>query len=255
MLLPLQKGILYGPIDSRRLGKSLGINLMPSKYKLCSFNCVYCHYGLTDVLALDMKNYRKDVPTVEQVLDKVEEALRSTMEYDYITFSGNGEPTLHPDFNQIVKGVVDLRHKYRPHLKIALLSNSSRLYNEEVKKSISHIDVPVFKLDAGDATTFKKINRPAEDVDFRKIVTSLQPVKGIYIQTVLMAGEPSNVGEDTLETYFETIIHINPLEVQIYSLDRPVPYKDIRRVLPNELEKIARIGSKKTGVLFRAFYI
>ncbi len=255
VLLPLQEGILYGPIDSRRLGKSLGVNLMPGTYKLCSFNCVYCHYGPTNVLANTVNHYKKDLPSAKQVLDEIERAMKSTIEYTYITFSGNGEPTLHPDFREIVTETVDLRNRYRPHAKVALLSNSTGLQREEVKKSISRIDLPVFKLDAGDEDTFTKINRPARDVDFPTIVQSLRACKGIYIQTVLMAGIPSNVSERTLRVYFRIIADIKPREVQLYSLDRPVPNRSIRRVLPAQLKEIAARGKKETGVDFKPFYL
>ncbi|MGD8706353.1 MAG: radical SAM protein, partial [Syntrophobacterales bacterium] len=105
MLLPLQKGILYGPIDSRRLGKSLGINLMPSDFKLCSFNCVYCHYGWTRKHFLDFHGLHKDLPSIDAVVRKVEEAAKSKIPFDFLTFSGNGEPTLHPHFPELVEHV------------------------------------------------------------------------------------------------------------------------------------------------------
>lgn len=255
VLLPLQEGILYGPIDSRRLGKSLGINLMPGTYKLCSFNCVYCHYGATSVLAALVKQYKNDLPGAKQVLDEIERALRSTIKYAYITFSGNGEPTLHPDFREIVTGTVELRNRYRPHVKVALLSNSTGLHKEEVKRSISQIDLPVFKLDAGDEDTFTRINRPARGVDFPTIIQSLRACQGIFIQTVLMAGTPSNVMERTLAAYFRIIADIKPLGVQLYSLDRPVPNKSIKRVFPAQLKEIAARGKKETGIDFTPFYL
>ncbi len=255
MLLPLQEGILYGPISSRRLGKSLGINLMPCRYKLCSFDCVYCHYGPTNVSAIDLTSYKEDLPSVVEVLDAVEKALLSTVEYAYLTFSGNGEPTLHPHFRALVTGIAQLRKRYRPHVKVALLSNSSGLYRKEVQESIPYIDLPVFKLDAGDADTFKKVNRPAREVDFQRIVASLQAVKGISLQTVLMAGFPSNVEEGTLASYFKVISQIKPRGVQIYSLDRPVPNNEIKRVPPARLEEIAMRGTKETGVVFSPFYV
>ncbi len=255
MLLQLQKGILYGPIDSRRLGKSLGINLMPVNYKLCSFNCVYCHYGHTDFLTLDVENYIKDLPPADTVLVKIKEAMMSSVEFNYLTFSGNGEPTLHPGFGKIVEGITSLRTKYRPDMKIALLSNSSGLHGKGVRESLSLIDLPVFKLDVGNAEMFKKINRPANGVDFDKIIEFLKQVEGICIQTVLMRGNPSNIENDELETYFEKIAVIKPIEVQMYSLDRPVPNREIKRILPEELEKIALLGSKKTGIRFKAFYL
>jgi wyosine [tRNA(Phe)-imidazoG37] synthetase (radical SAM superfamily) len=253
MILPLQQGIIYGPIDSRRLGKSLGINLMPTRYKLCSFNCVYCHYGLTDVLALNIKEYIKDMPKVTDILAEIEKAMKSSLAFDYITFSGNGEPTLYPYFDEIIKSVVELRKNYRPNVKIALLSNSTGLNNIAVKNCLGLIDLPVFKIDAGNSVMFRKINRPANNINFENIVEKLKQTKNIYIQTVLMDGDPSNVKEDELETYFEKIALIKPLGVQIYSLDRPVANSNIKRVMPDELEMIAKNGSKKTGVKIEAF--
>ncbi len=255
MLLPLQQGILYGPINSRRLGQSLGVNLMPCNYKLCSYNCVYCHYGLTNVLTCNVTQYAIDIPKIEEVLDEIEKAVRSSLAFDYLTFSGNGEPTLHPDFYEIIKGIARLRDTYRPEAKIALLSNSSSLKIEGVQKALALIDLPVFKLDAGNAEMFKKINRPTKDIAFEEIVRSLVRIEKCYVQTVLMDGNPSNSVDEELCTYFDTIAHIKPTEVQIYSLDRPVPNTEIRRVVPDALEKIAKRGSKETKVPFRAFYL
>jgi wyosine [tRNA(Phe)-imidazoG37] synthetase (radical SAM superfamily) len=255
MILPLQHSILYGPINSRRLRKSLGINIMPFHYKLCSFNCVYCHYGLTDVLTFNVINHLKDLPKSTEVLDEVAGAVRSSIEFDYITFSGNGEPTLHPHFGDIVRGVVELRNKYRPGAKIALLSNSTGLKFDEVRKILALIDTPVFKLDVGNSTLFKKINRPALDADFDEIITALRQVEGIYMQTVIMDGNPSNVGEDDLESYFERLAIMKPVEVHIYSLDRPVLNQNIKKVSPEKLEEIAKDGSEKTGITIKPFYM
>jgi wyosine [tRNA(Phe)-imidazoG37] synthetase (radical SAM superfamily) len=255
MILPLQKGVLYGPIDSRRLGKSLGINIMPFHYKLCSFNCVYCHYGLTDVLTFTTTKHLSDLPKNTEVLDGVERAMRSNREFDYITFSGNGEPTLHPHFGDIVRGVLELRDKYRPGVKIALLSNSTGLKFEGVRNVLPLIDLPVFKLDAGDPTLFEKINRPARDVNFDKIITGLKQVEGIYIQTVIMDGYPSNSGKDALDAYFEMGAMVKPRMVHIYSLDRPVPNECIKKVSPERLVKIAQYGSEETGITIKPFYM
>lgn len=237
------------------MGKSLGINLMPIDYKLCSFNCVYCHYGHTDILTTDARDYLKDLPSTERVLVEIEKAMRSSVKFDYITFSGNGEPTLHPDFSEIVEGITDLRKKNCPYTKIALLSNSSGLRMKGVKESLSLIDLPIFKLDAGNTEMFKKINRPANGIDFDEINESLSQVEGIYIQTVLMRGDPCNAEDKELRTYFKKIAMIKPIEVQIYSLDRPVPNSKITRILPKELESIARLGSRETDIGFRAYYL
>lgn len=254
-VLPLQTGIIYGPIHSRRLGKSLGINLMPTTYKVCSFDCVYCHYGSTDVLTHDLEKCKDDLPNVTDIIAAVEGALVSDMEIDYLTFSGNGEPTLHPDFETIVRHIKALRNRYQPALKIALLSNSSGVHEENVRRALAFIDMPVFKLDAGNAVMFEKVNRPSHEVQFSEMVESLSALEKIYLQTLLMYGDPSNVGAQELISYYEVVARIKPKEVQIYSLDRPVPNARIRRVLPHDLEETAARGTRETGVPFHAYYL
>ncbi len=122
-MIPLQRGIIYGPVASRRLGRSLGINLLPANCKLCSFDCVYCHYGRTQAKSLHPEE--DAFPSVQEVLNAVEAALQGGLDFDYLTFSGNGEPTLHPNFAEIVFEVRILRDRLRPQVKLAVLSNSS----------------------------------------------------------------------------------------------------------------------------------
>ena len=255
IMLSLQSGILYGPIRSRRLGASLGINLMPTTYKLCSFNCVYCHYGFTDRLSLDMGKHLYDLPHLGDVLREVERALRSSMTFDYITFSGNGEPTLHRDFPEIAAGIHELRNRLRPDVRIALLSNSTGLLLRDMRRALRYIDVPYFKVDAGTSALSQRINRPAPGVVFDEMITRLSRLREFYIQTVFMAGDPSNVDPAALAAYFHVIAQIRPREVQIYSLDRPVPDMRIQRVPPAELDRIAELGQKETGTVFRPFYL
>ena len=254
MLLPLQTGILYGPVSSRRYGRSLGINLCPAGYKLCSFNCVYCHYGQTEKLSTDATSYEKDLPTYDDVIRTVEETLQSPMELDAITFSGNGEPTLHPQFPEIADAVVRLRDKYRPGAKVALLSNSTGLAREDVRRSVSRLDLPVFKLDAGTERMFTRINRPAKNVRFDEIVCQLKSLAGICIQTALIDGTPSNMDPDELLAYLELIRDIRPKEVHLYSTDRPVADSRVSRVAPDWLEDIASQIKDETGVPAVAFY-
>ena len=253
-LLPLQSGILYGPVNSRRLGKSLGVNLMPGSYKLCSFNCVYCHYGWTKKQTVDFSKYHKDLPAIDEVVKSVARALKSSLEFDFLTFSGNGEPTLYPQFAELVEEVVSLRNKYRPKVKVALLSNSTGLARENVLLSLSKIDFAVLKLDAGTEEKFKAINRPARGINFSEIIDSLCSAIELYIQTVLVEGNPSNAAEDDLKAYFRKISFIQPEEVHIYSIDRPVPNKAISLVSKDRLEEISDWGKKETGVEIRPFY-
>ena len=254
MLLSLKPGITYGPVRSRRLGRSMGINLMPGTYKHCSFNCIYCHYGWTRIITTDMEPYRDDLPTRTEVVAAVEKALCSPDDFEYITFSGNGEPTLHPDFPELVKDTGQLRDKYRPQAKIGLLSNSTGLERESVRASISGIDFPMFKLDAGSETTFVAMNRPARGVAFYAIVDRLSALSGILIQTVLIDGTPNNTSDEELDAYFALLSRIHPREVHIYSIDRPVPQTDIRLVPPERLRQIADKGKQKTGIEIKAFY-
>lgn len=253
MLLALHRGIIYGPVNSRRLGPSLGINLMPEDYKLCSFNCVYCHYGWTTKHTLNFVESSQDLPTVTEVVQAVEGAVASPLAFDFFTFSGNGEPTLYPNFPQVVDEVVRIRNRYRPAAKVALLSNSTGLLHEEVRACVSKIDLPVFKLDAGFEETFQAINRPAPGLRLAQIVDLLTYLEDICIQTVLVEGRPSNVGDDELEVYFRHVRRIKPREVHIYSIDRPVPKADLVLVSPERLEEIARRGEQATGARFRPF--
>lgn len=254
-VLPLQKDILYGPINSRRLGKSLGINLMPINYKLCSFNCVYCHYGITDKCTIDLKSFIEDLPGFDDVVKTIIDIMKSRLEFDYITFSGNGEPTLYPDFSKLVEELLKIRDKFRPKTKIALLSNSSGLIYNDIRESILKIDLPVFKLDAGTHDTFKEINRPAMGVDYKEIVDLLSKLNGIFIQTVLIDGSPRNTTKEDIDLYFEKLKVIQPKEVHIYSIDRPVPNSEIKKVPPGKLKKLAEEGQSKTGIKIKAFYL
>ena len=253
MVLPLQQGILYGPVNSRRYGRSLGINLMPTSDKLCSFNCVYCHYGLTKRCTMNVGQYSSDLPEFDDVVKALEETLQSPVKLDLITFSGNGEPTLYPRFAELVDAVVDLRNRYRPDAKVALLSNSTGLINKDVKDSIGKLDLPVFKLDTGKAGTFRAINRPAKGIKFEDIVEILSSMNGIYIQTVFVDGEPSNCGEDELIEYIDKLRQIKPKEVHLYSIDRPVPNTEISLVSPDRLKEIAAQISTTTDIAARAF--
>lgn len=254
MLYALKKGILYGPVNSRRLGKSLGVNLMPIDYKLCSFNCIYCHFGWTDKLTSDMSEFINDMPSLEEVVKAVEQAAKSDAVFNYITFSGNGEPTLYPHFPELIKEIIKIRDRLRPSVKLALLSNSTGLGYAHIRSVIPKIDVPVLKLDAGNEKKFELINRPAPEINFQDIVSHLAQLDNIYIQTIFLGGNPTNDTREDLLDYFEKIKYIRPKEVHIYSIDRPVPDTHIVLISPARLEEIAQQAEKETGVRFKAFY-
>jgi wyosine [tRNA(Phe)-imidazoG37] synthetase (radical SAM superfamily) len=217
-VLPLQTGIIYGPIDSRRLGRSLGINLLPTSYKLCSFDCVYCHYGRTQVKTLcpEASNH----PGVEQVLQAVREALQVHLDIDYLTFSGNGEATLHPEFPRIVSGVRQLRDQLRPEVKLTILSNSSTVHLPHIREALAGFEAPIMKLDAGDPRTLAGLNRPAPEVKLERILEGLKGIPRLIIQSVLVEGRVTNIRGEAFEAWLAALAEIRPTGVQIYSTVR-----------------------------------
>ncbi|RLC67307.1 MAG: radical SAM protein [Chloroflexi bacterium] len=252
-MIPLQPDVTYGPVYSRRLGRSLGVNLLPTDYKLCSFDCVYCQYGSTDVKTLrpEARHFRSQ----EEILQAVEQALRRTRrELDYITFSGNGEPTLHPRFPEIVSGVRRLRDELKPGAKLALLSNSTTAYLPHVRESFALLDAPIMKLDAGDPSTLARINRPASGVTFEDIVAGLKEIPGLIVQSVLIDGKATNVHGEPFEAWLAALTEIKPTRVQIYSTERPVPEDSVEQVWPFILKRIAEEIKCRTGIPVNAYW-
>ncbi|TET25030.1 MAG: radical SAM protein, partial [Candidatus Cloacimonadota bacterium] len=247
-ILPLKQGIIYGPVNSRRLGCSLGLNLSPDKYKLCSFNCIYCHFGWTKQLTNDISKYRKDFPTKENIFFAVRNALQTIKNLDCVTFSGDGEPTLHPDFENIVNGVRELCDELLPETPLAVLSNSSNLKNDSVIRAFSKIDLKILKLDAGIESIFIKINKPVHGISLGSIIGDLKRQKDIIIQSIFVKGSVDNTQEENLAAWIKALAEIMPKKVQIYSTDRPVAEKQIEKVSKKDLEAIARRTIKETGI-------
>ena len=235
--IALQPGIIYGPILSRRLGRSLGINLSPSKRKVCSFDCIYCQYGYTHDLVLHPM--RAMLPKPPEVFAAVEAALKKPRSIDYLTFSGNGEPTIHPDFPEIVRGVKAIKDKLRPDAKLAILSNSSRVNDPEVAAALRLFDAPIMKLDAGDEETFEAINRPVGGLKVDDIVKGLKRLPILIVQSVLVVGGVSNIEGKAFEHWAERLAELHPRIVQIYSTERPTAQSDLTCVSPEKLQVIA----------------
>ncbi|MFC1683799.1 radical SAM protein [Candidatus Zixiibacteriota bacterium] len=251
-LLELQDGIIYGPINSRRLGTSLGLNIMPTDRKLCSFNCVYCHYGWTDEQALDLADQLTELPTPGQVEDALrrglEEMIRKDQKPDYITFSGNGESTVHPQFKEIVEKVRAVRDEILPGVKVTLLSNSTALDRPAVAEAIGLIDLPIMKLDASTEELFRKINRPVGDITLAKVVSGLKRLGRFDTQTVFMRGTVDNATDDAVESWIALIGEIRPQEAQIYTVDRWPADPGLEKVDKPRLHQIAELTGERTGV-------
>jgi wyosine [tRNA(Phe)-imidazoG37] synthetase (radical SAM superfamily) len=252
-VLRLEEDIIYGPVHSRRLGRSLGLNLLPTDRKVCSFDCVYCHYGYTDLPTMIPEE--AGFPTVAQVLDAVEEALPKHPEAESLTFSGNGEPTLHPRFQEIAAGVRRLRDQLRPNLKLTILSNGTTAHLPRIQETLALFDVPIIKLDAGDPATFAAINRPAEGVRLERIVEGLKAITNLVTQTVFLDGEVSNARGKSFEAWLATLSEVRPAQAQIYSTDRPVPEAGVRKVTREALQRVAGATERCTGIQVTPFWM
>lgn len=246
--IPLQCGIIYGPVSSRRLGQSLGLNISPLSYKFCSFNCVYCQYGWTVVHSLDTTDRFEDFSTPKAFGRALETALQEDTEIDNITFSGNGEPTLHPQFEELVDIAKELKEKYLPQTRIGILSNSSTVSVDKVSRALAKLDFRIMKLDAGDLGTFLKLNRPCQGVSYETIVNGLKSLGDIILQTMFVSGEIQNIGHQEVEEWIQRVGEINPLKSQIYSLHRPPADASLQEVARERLQEIAAQTQQITGV-------
>lgn len=250
--ISLQTGIIYGPLCSRRLGLSLGINLLPEEYKLCTFNCIYCQYSWTPQPSDEVSHALKDVPRPAEVATALEKALkaiaRRRQRIDAITFSGNGEPTLHPDFPAIVEIVRGLRDKYLPRVKLAVLSNSSTLDRPEICAALNRIDLKIMKLDAGSEETIHQLNGPGPPFYLKDIVSGLRGLNNLVLQSLFVQGRVTNADPDSVALWVETVRQIHPEMVQIYSLDRVPADTRIYKVNRPTLEWIASQVRWRAGV-------
>jgi len=235
VLLPLQNSIVYGPVASRRLGRSLGVNLLPFYQKTCTLDCLYCQYGWSRFSNLETAKYL----SVSEVLSALKHSLKNLlMPPDYITFSGNGEPTLHPEFGSIVEEVKQLRDLLAPMARVVVLSNSTTVVRESVRVALKKLDDRIMKLDAGNAATFEIYNRPHPSVEFDRIVKGLSSLSDVTIQALFTGGKDGNYSPRSILDWVDKIVEIKPQKVQIYTLDRGYPAPTIESLGLTELNHI-----------------
>ncbi|MBQ6777231.1 MAG: radical SAM protein [Paludibacteraceae bacterium] len=236
--------IIYGPIHSRRLGVSLGVNLLPTDHKVCTFDCVYCECGWNTPVSHPI------LPTREQVKEALEQQLASfaanQSPLDVITFSGNGEPTLHPDFEDIIADTCALRDRYYPQAKVSVLSNSTQIGREEVRRALMLCDNRILKLDSAIDTTMRLIDRPSNnELTVAAIVERLKAFEGQFtLQTCFLRGDYygtpiDNTTPDELQAWYRVVDTLRPQQIMIYVIDRATPLKTLEKLSRPEMEAIA----------------
>lgn len=245
---------VFGPIHSRRLGSSLGINLGPDDGKVCSFDCLYCEAGFNS-----QGSGTTGLPLREKVKNDLRNKLASMKQkgesLDVITFSGNGEPTLHPDFPEIIDDVIKLRDEFYPAAKVSVLTNSTRIFTPTVAEALKKIDNNILKLDSAVERTMRLIDRPnSPEFTVEKLISGLKQFSGNgIIQTMLLRGSHDGIPVDNttpeeINALIQAYKEIRPKEVMIYSLDRTTPAEKLVKVEKDELEKIGRQISTETGI-------
>lgn len=244
----LFEDIIFGPVHSRRLGLSLGVNLLPVHAKICNFDCIYCECGLNGQRRGEAGdrcfNSREDVRRhLEAVLRKM--AAEGTPP-DVITFAGNGEPTLHPEFEAVIEDTLKLRDGLCPSAKVSVLSNATRIGREDVRRALLRVDNNILKLDSAFDDTVRAVNAPCGDYSVAETVELLARFEGRFIlQTMFLRGESNgvkidNTTEREVSAWLEIVEKLRPQKVMAYSLDRPTPCLTLQKVPREDLEPIAR---------------
>ena len=233
--------IVFGPIRSRRLGSSLGVNVLPTKGKLCNFDCIYCECGWNKDGVSDKRF--PCLAEVEAALEKrLAELSQDDVPVDSITFSGNGEPTINPDFSAIVDATVRLRNRFYPSAKISVLSNATMLGREDVFEALKKVDNPILKIDASSDELISKINKPQGAYSLSKVIERLKAFDGNFVlQTMFLRSEDFNAQEaDALAAWIEIVRDLKPREVMVYTIDRETPDKTLRKYSVEEMQEFVR---------------
>ena len=230
---------IFGPVHSRRLGLSLGINLLPADGKVCSFDCIYCECGFNG----DHRP-KLPMPTREEVGKALEQKLQTMTSEgrlpDVLTFAGNGEPTCHPHFADIIDDVIALRDRYCPQAKVSVLSNATMIHRQQVHDALMRVDNNIQKLDTVDSLYINKVDRPVGTYDVNAIIERLKAFRGhVIIQTMFMTGEGvDNTGEAFVGPWLDAIRDIQPQQVMVYTIDRETPAQGLQKASREQLDAI-----------------
>ena len=237
---------IFGPVHSRRLGVSLGINLLPADGKFCTFDCIYCECGFN----ADFRPHQK-LPTREEVRSALENRLLDMQQNgpkpDVLTFAGNGEPTAHPQFAGIMEDTLALRDKYFPEAKVSVLSNSTFIHKPEVFDALNKVDNNILKLDTIDDIYINKVDRPTGHYDVKQVIERMKAFKGnLIVQTLFMKGmfegeSVDNTTDNYVLPWLEVVKEIAPRQVMIYTIDRETPAPDLLKATHEELDRIGEL--------------
>lgn len=235
--------IIFGPVRSRRLGVSLGVNLLPNDAKICNFDCIYCECGWTHGVSSSKLPSRKEVQ--EKLFIRLEK-MKNTGEYlDVITFAGNGEPTIHPDFVGIIDDTIEIRNRFFSNARIAVLSNSTMLHKPAIVEALKKVDQNILKLDSGFDSTLKTLNQPKKPIKVDQLVNNLRQFNGNFIlQTLFVRGfykdvEVDNATPKEISQWLNIVKELKPKEVMVYTIARSTPIDSLIKIPHAELEKIA----------------
>ncbi len=249
---------IFGPVHSRRLGSSLGINLLSNSFKQCTFNCIYCECGWTDNENSKKNSFLSCVEITQKLEEKLIELLENNVLIDNITFAGNGEPTIHPQFSEIIDETIRLRNKYYPESKISVLSNATMLFNSSIIEVLKKIDNNIQKLDCGSDELFQRLNKPNIKISLLEIVNQLTHFKNnLTIQTLFLRGEYEgekidNTSDEEVELWLHHLKIIKPKLVMLYPIARSTPAAGLMKINSEELNKIA-IKVEKIGIATQVY--
>lgn len=237
--------IVFGPVNSRRFGISLGMNLLPVSFKYCTFNCIYCECGWNEKHTIK----KGKLPNRSEIYNALQSRLIGLLEQkitpDNITFAGNGEPTIHPEFGGIIDDTLALRNSYLPNTKITVLSNASLIHKKRVFDGLNKVDNNVLKLDTAKEETFKLLNQPAAGIKLSSIIQNIKKFSGNQvIQTLFVRGNYNgrvvdNTTADEIDAWIKVIRDIQPKYVMIYPIDRETPVGGLQKISRSELETIS----------------
>lgn len=249
---------IFGPVHSRRLGISLGINLLPDDGKVCTFDCIYCECGLNAT-----RRSRKPLPTREEVSTALEKKLNEMqaggVRPDVLTFAGNGEPTIHPQFPEIIADTIALRNKFCPNAKVSVLTNATLITRNKVFEALKLIDNNIVKLDTVNREYIQNIDRPTGNYDLAAIIERMKAFNGqAVIQTMFMKGiangiDVNNTGDEYVLPWIAAVKEIAPREVMIYTIDRETPTEGLEKATHEELDRIVEL-LRREGIKASASY-